>query len=571
MSGTAGRLVKLVLLTLCVTTAFAQLALNDRVLVVYNASNPESHSVAEYYLSKRSIPAGNICKIKPSSPDSLEEAEFQKSVKAPIRACLNQIGKDKILYVVFSYGTPFDVSVKGQTYALDQFVADIWDDFLPDRAAEQTEVQPYFGRAQTEGNIYEPYLPLSEYRKKTGSREIYSVWRLDGPAAALAKGLVDKALFAESHGLSGQACFDRRYGAIASVADYSYGAGDWDVFQAGEFARKAGFNILEDTHEREFGTAPAPLRCDSAALYTGWYSLDHYNDAFSWNPGAIGIHLDSASASNPRGGSNWAANAVAKGITVTSGAIGEPYLENLPHPDQAFLYLFQGANVGDALLRSTRLLKWRIINIGDPLYRPFPNGVHTAVPAGPEVVLGLKPLLTLGNMQALAVVGLNGPAPPGGIEFAVKVSRPDLVEVPQTVTLPEKASNVTFPINTKAIQEDATTVQISVKANGLARSNTLVVFPALAPLTLSASKVKSGSPLTGTVTLRRVAPEGGIRVILGTDNSKLAMVPQSVDVPQGKSEATFEVRTNAADSERPVVITASYGGVTRKATVIVTP
>jgi hypothetical protein len=110
-----------------------------------------------------------------------------------------------------------------------------------------------------------------------------------------------------------------------------------------------------------------------------------------------------------------------------------------------------------------------------------------------------------------------------------------------------------------------------VKANGLFRSNTLVVFPALAPLTLSASKVKSGSPLTGTVTLRRVAPEGGIRVILGTDNSKLAMVPQSVDVPQGKSEAAFEIRTNAADSERPAVITASYAGATRKATVIVTP
>ncbi|MDQ2773372.1 MAG: TIGR03790 family protein, partial [Acidobacteriota bacterium] len=456
---TFSRISKLVLLMVAAQTAFAQLAFNDRVLVVYNAGNSESRSVAEYYIGKRSIPPSNICKIKPSSTDFLEEGEFRKSVKAPIQACLNQIGKDRILYIVFSYETPFDLSVKGQTYALDQFVADIWDDFLPDRAAEQTEVQPYFGRAQSEGNIYEPYVPLSEYRKKSGSRQLYSVWRLDAPTAALAKGLVDKALFAESRGLSGQACFDRRYGAIASVADYSYGAGDWDVFQAGEFARKAGFKILEDTHEQEFGAAPAPMRCDSAALYAGWYSLDHYNDAFSWNPGALGIHLDSASASNPRGGSNWAANAVTRGITVTSGAIGEPYLENLPHPDQAFLYLFQGANVGDALLRSTRLLKWRIINIGDPLYRPFPNGVHPTAPMGPEVVLGLKPLLTLGNMQAVAVVGLNGPAPPGGIEFAIKASRPDLVEVPQTVTLPEKAHNITFPINTKVIQDDATTIQ----------------------------------------------------------------------------------------------------------------
>ncbi len=58
---------------------------------------------------------------------------------------------------------------------------------------------------------------------------------------------------------------------------------------------------------------------------------------------------------------------------------------------------------------------------------------------------------------------------------------------------------------------------------------------------------------------------------LASDNSKLAAVPQSIDVSQGKSEAIFEIRTNAADAERPVVISASYAGVTRKATVIVTP
>jgi hypothetical protein len=31
----------------------------------------------------------------------------------------------------------------------------------------------------------------------------------------------------------------------------------------------------------------------------------------------------------------------------------------------------EGANVGDAFLRNTLWLKWMIINIGDPLYRPF--------------------------------------------------------------------------------------------------------------------------------------------------------------------------------------------------------
>jgi uncharacterized protein (TIGR03790 family) len=269
------------------------------------------------------------------------------------------------------------VVLDDKVYALDSFVEDVWGEFLPLRPASEADVQPYFGNAQSQAGFYQPYVPLSTYREKSGAHRIYSVWRLDGANPALAKGLVDKALYAESHGLSGRGCFDWRISDMAHVADRGYGAGDWDVYRAAQFARKAGFSVLEDGSEKEFGTPPAPLRCDGAALYAGWYSLNHYNDAFSWNPGAIGIHLDSASAVNPRSGPNWAANAVQKGITVTSGAVTEPFLENLPHPDQVFLYLFQGANVGDAFLRGTRLVKWMILNIGDPLYRPFPNGIHT--------------------------------------------------------------------------------------------------------------------------------------------------------------------------------------------------
>jgi hypothetical protein len=63
-----------------------------------------------------------------------------------------------------------------------------------------------------------------------------------------------------------------------------------------------------------------------------------------------------------------------KGITVTAGAVDEPYLQGLPSPDVIFSALYKGANVGDAFLRGERWLKWMIINVGDPLYRPFPNG-----------------------------------------------------------------------------------------------------------------------------------------------------------------------------------------------------
>src|SRR5439155_9254431 len=188
---------------------------------------------------------------------------------------------------------------------------------------------------------------------------IFSVWRLDAATAALAKGLVDTALLAESAGLSGQVCADRVF-----VTAYDYGAtggGEWDVRQAASLARLAGLPVTEDANSVEFGTSPAPLRCDNAALYSGRYSANHYNDAFGWNPGAIGFHLESASCYDPRGGTNWSANALIHGITVTSGTVAEPYT-GLPHADGVFRNLFEGANVADAFLRNTAWLKWTIIN-----------------------------------------------------------------------------------------------------------------------------------------------------------------------------------------------------------------
>lgn len=373
--------VLLLLLSLFSTSVLAgQTPLSERVLVIYNANASDSLGVAKYYMEQRGIPAANRCKIAVSSPESITEEEMDRRVRLPVRKCLEGDRKKQILYIVLSWQTPYVVTIGGRGFALDQFLADIWDEYAPPgRNGMEVGPQPYFVRAQSKAKIYGIYLTLAAYRALPAALNIYSVWRLDAPTAILAKALVDKAIFAETYGLSGRGCFDRQHGAIQTVGDTGSGAGDWDIYRAAEFAQAAGFEIMQDDSPAEFGTAPAPLRCTAAALYAGWYSLNHYNDAFTWNPGAIGIHLDSASALNPRGGTNWSANALLKGITVTSGAVAEPYLEGLPHPDQVLLELFRGANAGDALLRSTQWLKWMIINIGDPLYRPFTKASNRIV------------------------------------------------------------------------------------------------------------------------------------------------------------------------------------------------
>jgi len=274
-----------------------------------------------------------------------------------------------VLYIVLSYLTPYrvhDVPPKtGQ--ALDSYLADLWDEL-----GGLAPANPYFGAVNNRQLVFPPLLSFAEYREQPNVKTFYSVWRLDGRSRDAASALVDKAMRAEQSGARGLACFDRRFGDIKDQPETGYYLGDWELLRAAQLAREAGLRVLEDAQAEEFGTPPAPLRCENAFLYSGWYHLHHYNDAFTWAPGAIGFHLDSESINSPREGESWSAGALARGITVTAGAVDEPYLEGLPRPATIFYMLLRGANVGDAFLRGEPWLRWQIVKVGDPLYRPFP-------------------------------------------------------------------------------------------------------------------------------------------------------------------------------------------------------
>ncbi len=238
--------------------ASGQTPLNDRVLVVYNSNASDSLAVAKYYMAQRRIPEINRCRIAVTSADAIKQDEFESRVKIPIRKCLEAAGKRQILYIVFSYQTPYVVTIRDRGFALDQFVADIWDEYSAGRPGNEVGQHPYFGDAQSQGNVYVSFIPLATYRDQPRALNIYSVWRLDAANANLAKELVDKAIFAESFGLSGRGCFDRQYGPIDALADTGSASGDWDIRQAAEFAKRAGLPVTEDDQPAEFGTAPAP-------------------------------------------------------------------------------------------------------------------------------------------------------------------------------------------------------------------------------------------------------------------------------------------------------------------------
>jgi hypothetical protein len=252
--------------------------------------------------------------------------------------------------------------------------------------------------------------------------------------------------------------------------------------------------------------------------------------------------------------------------------VGEPYLEGLPHPDQVFRDLFLGANAGDALMRSTQRLKWRIINIGDPLYRPFPQGIPPFnTPGHHEAFLALAPQSMRGGNPASGIAGLSKPAPPGGAIVSLKSDQPAIVSVPKTVTIPENQFAAMFPIVVHAVPHDGTTVIVSMSPDAGSKTNTLVLYPAEAALTLSAPKVNGGNTVSGAVKLQQPAPAEGLIVKLASSNPTLATPPVEVRIAGAATSATFQITTKTVTAESSAVITASWGGNTRTATLTLVP
>jgi uncharacterized protein (TIGR03790 family) len=345
-------------------------ASGSQVLVVYRSDSKDSKRIAEHYAEKRSVPAENLCPVPHlgEATETITRDDFERKLQKQVVACLEKSGKSRILYILLSYGFPFRISnmPTGFGEAVDQYLQ------IPfDTTPWARPNNPYFVSNDVKSGTYAQFQSMAEFRREKPTVLLYSVWRLDAATPKIAEALIDKAVAAEAKGATGTAYFDRRYGTIKDVGPANTGLGDWRFLRAAEFTRRAGFKVVEDENLQEFGTPPAPLRCPDAILYAGWYSYSNYNDAFDWANGAIGLHIDSASCLNPRSGRSWCANALLKGITVTSGAVAEPYLEGLPLPDGLVWDLLHGANVGDAFLRNTRWLRWMVINVGDPLYTPF--------------------------------------------------------------------------------------------------------------------------------------------------------------------------------------------------------
>ena len=196
--------------------------------------------------------------------------------------------------------------------------------------------------------------------------------RLDAPTPERAKALVDDAIAAEAAGgPAGKFYVDSR-GLPPGTDDYAiYDQNLRDL--AWLVREESDVTVKLDKEETRFSN---PGDAPDVAAYVGWYKLRDYEDAFTFNKGAVGFHIASEEAItiHDKDEKGWCKNALERGIAATLGATAEPFLDSFPMPLEFFGLLMTGRySLAEAFQLTSRYLSWRIVLFGDPLYRPWKN------------------------------------------------------------------------------------------------------------------------------------------------------------------------------------------------------
>ncbi len=396
---------------LCVVhAAGAQTLSADQLLIVTNKRVPESGQLAAYYMKRRSVPAKNLVRLDTTEQEDISRQEYESEIAAPIRAFLakNDPEGKKFRCIVLMYGIPLragppvpneeerkqlaelrerrmDVEArikasekdKGALAALRKQQAAIQNEAVGmSKLFAGTAVDSEIALVM-ENRSSRHWLPNKYFVGFRGKaienmpQKVLLVSRLDGPSDAIVRRIIDDSIAVESAGLSGKAYFDARWPEKDNKDPSYYQVYDRMLHHAAAVVKESGrMAVVLDEQERLFQPGEAP----DAALYCGWYSLGKYVDAFTWARGAVGFHVASSECTTLRNKTStvWCKSLLEKGVAATVGPVAEPYLQSFPLPDVFFGCLTDGRpTLAECYAVSNPFWSWRMVLVGDPLYRPF--------------------------------------------------------------------------------------------------------------------------------------------------------------------------------------------------------
>lgn len=385
-----------ILLLLATAGALRAADTGNEVIVVYNSRMPGSKDVAEHYAAMRNVPANQIFGFALTTSEDMSRAEYRDVLEKPLAKVLEakkiwRIGpyvipatngqpervirkvlQSKIRYAVLCYGVP--VRIEEDVTADETLPDTLRPELRRNQAAVDSELA-LLPCIQENLRLAGP-LPNACYTGTNAgwinpTNGILITARLDGPSASIARGLVDKAMEAESNGLCGRAYFDLRN--LPTNSPLRMGD-DWIMTAAKICHYFAGYESTVDNNPSLF---PADFPMSQIAIYCGWYG-EHASGPFAqknveFMPGAFAYHLHSFSAAVVRSTSErWVGPFLAKGAAATMGCVYEPYLGGTPDVGVfCARWVLLGFTFGEAAYASQPVLSWQTTVIGDPLYCPF--------------------------------------------------------------------------------------------------------------------------------------------------------------------------------------------------------
>lgn len=355
-----------------------------RLIIVANAADEDSVALARFYADKRGVPVGNIISIPMPLEETITWRAFIGQVFEPLQdelvnrawidavpmALRDRLGRRRysvaghhITYLVVCRGVP--LRIQHDPALVDEVSArDVGRLFRTNQAAVDSELALLAqSGGETLGFVRNP-LFSNEHPAPLQAQFVVKVTRLDGPTPDDARHLVVAALNAERCGVAGRAYFDLKG---------PHPQGDAWLVAARRMLEGMGF---ETETEVTGATFDGDARFDAPVWYAGWYAPDANGPflapGFRFPPGAVAIHIHSASAATLRSDSaGWCGPFVASGVTATVGNVYEPYLQLSHRPDLLIQALTEGKAFGDAAYFSLPVLGWQSLAIGDPLFRPF--------------------------------------------------------------------------------------------------------------------------------------------------------------------------------------------------------
>src|SRR5919198_1620416 len=185
--------------------------------------------------------------------------------------------------------------------------------------------------------------------------------------------------------------------------------------------------------------------------------------------------------------------------------------------------------------------------------------------------LSINPSVINGGAQPGAIVSLTGQAPPGGATVTLSSNSP-AVSPPPSVFVSPGSFSTSFPLQTNSVAANTSAV-VTASWNGATVQAPMTVTPQPAPASLTlnpTSTVGTGGSSSGTVTIASPQPTDTI-FQLTSSHPSFAQVNNSVLVPAGVTAGGFNVFTTQVTTQTVVTISVTGGGVTKSATLTVTP